>query len=340
MSTSDNLSVDTGLEKRHRLSVVIPVWNVAAYLVEAMESVLQQEPPPYEIVVIDDGSTDGGGFLLDERYGGQSNIVIIHTENRGLGEARNLGAKVASGEYIYFFDSDDIALPGLVAAFNKQIAAHPDLDLFCFSATSFFDPLTFNGDTEGEPLPSYERHINRTFSSGEDAFNELSQIGHHFLVAPWGYIFRKAVIKKSAIEFLPIIHEDEEFTPRLFLACGITQVVPDSYFHRRIRRGSIMYSMKNARHISGYLAAIESTERLLSPTNSFKAHTLVTLRKRHRDLFATVLLTLRNNGILLLSKDQKKITELLRTYLFKDLNITMMNYFPKLFWKLQQSKNK
>lgn len=340
MSTSDNNSVGAGLEKMPRLSVVMPVWNVVAYLVEAMESVLQQEPPPYEIVVIDDGSIDGGGALLDERYGGKSNIVILHTENRGPGEARNLGARVATGDYIYFFDSDDIALPGLVAAFNEQIAIQPELDLFCFSATSFFDPLTFNGDTEGEPLPSYQRLINRTFSSGEDAFNELSFIGHHFLVAPWGYIFRKEVTQKSAIEFLPILHEDEEFTPRLFLACGITQVVPDSYFHRRIRRGSIMYSMKSARHISGYLAAIESTERLLSRANSFKASTLMTLKKRHRDLFATVLLTLRKNGVFLLSKDQKKIAALLKSYLFKDFQITAMNYFPKLFWKLQQSRNK
>ncbi|MCF7865355.1 MAG: glycosyltransferase family 2 protein [Candidatus Pacebacteria bacterium] len=87
------------------ISVIIPVYNCASYIKEAIDSVLRQQYSQLEILVVDDGSTDGTLKVLKE-YGDQ--IVIIEQENKGPSSARNAGIKRAKGEIIGFVDSDDM----------------------------------------------------------------------------------------------------------------------------------------------------------------------------------------------------------------------------------------
>ncbi len=90
-----------------KVSVIIPVYNVEAYLPRCMESVLGQTLRELEIILVDDGSTDGSGALCDA-YGKQDGrIRVIHKENGGLSDARNAGLEIASGDYIGYVDSDD-----------------------------------------------------------------------------------------------------------------------------------------------------------------------------------------------------------------------------------------
>lgn len=89
------------------ISVVIPVYNVEKYLREAVDSVIVQTYKNLEIILIDDGSPDNCGVICDEYQSKFSNIKVIHKENNGLGMARNSGIEIASGDYIYFLDSDD-----------------------------------------------------------------------------------------------------------------------------------------------------------------------------------------------------------------------------------------
>jgi glycosyltransferase involved in cell wall biosynthesis len=78
----------------HEISVIIPTYNSAAYLPEAIESALNQTVPPLEVIVVDDGSTDQTAQIL-EHYSGR--IVLITQENRGLSAARNRGIEEARG---------------------------------------------------------------------------------------------------------------------------------------------------------------------------------------------------------------------------------------------------
>src|SRR6266545_5181695 len=95
------------------LSVVVPVHRVQGYLRECLHSILDEAGPNLEIIAIDDKSPDGCGEILDEFAERDSRVRVKHLEqNVGLGEARNIGLDLASGEYVWFFDSDDYAAEG------------------------------------------------------------------------------------------------------------------------------------------------------------------------------------------------------------------------------------
>lgn len=89
------------------ISVIVPVYNVAAYLEECLESILLQSYSNLEIICIDDGSTDGSSEICDRMAKKDDRIIVIHQKNCGAGAARNVGLKHANGEYIGFIDSDD-----------------------------------------------------------------------------------------------------------------------------------------------------------------------------------------------------------------------------------------
>ena len=97
-----------------KVSVVIPVYNVEKYLDRCIDSVVNQTYRNIEIILVDDGSPDGCPKKCDEWSEKDSRIKVIHKENQGLGMARNTGIDNATGEYIFFFDSDDFVETTLV----------------------------------------------------------------------------------------------------------------------------------------------------------------------------------------------------------------------------------
>lgn len=97
-----------------RLSVIVPVYNVEAYLAECVDSLLAQSVGEMEIFLVDDGSTDGSGAICD-RYAAErpDTIRCLHTKNGGQGRARNLALPLAQGEFVGFVDSDDWVRPDM-----------------------------------------------------------------------------------------------------------------------------------------------------------------------------------------------------------------------------------
>ena len=94
------------------ISVIIPVYNVAAYLSACIESVLSQDYSALEVILIDDGSTDESGKICDEYAKKDSRIKVIHQTNEGAAAAKNTGLQTATGTYLSFVDSDDFLEPG------------------------------------------------------------------------------------------------------------------------------------------------------------------------------------------------------------------------------------
>jgi glycosyltransferase involved in cell wall biosynthesis len=106
------------------VSVVVPAYNAAATIGEALESVWTQKPPPFEVIVSDDGSQDDLRAAL--RPFGQR-VQVVGGPNAGLATARNRAAAVASGELLALLDADDVWLPGRLRALARAAAARPDL---------------------------------------------------------------------------------------------------------------------------------------------------------------------------------------------------------------------
>jgi glycosyltransferase involved in cell wall biosynthesis len=106
------------------VSVVVPVYNTAQFLREALDSVFAQDYEPIEVIVVDDGSTDGSGAIA-EAY---PRVRYIRQENHGPAVARNAGISVARGEFVAFADADDVLLPNKLTVQVGYLIDHPDVE--------------------------------------------------------------------------------------------------------------------------------------------------------------------------------------------------------------------
>ena len=97
------------------ISVIVPVYNVSAYLPECLDSILSQDYDKLEVILIDDGSTDDSGAVCDAYAQRDGRIRVIHQKNGGAAAAKNAGLRAAAGEYLSFADSDDFLEPGAYA---------------------------------------------------------------------------------------------------------------------------------------------------------------------------------------------------------------------------------
>jgi len=119
------------------VSVIIPVFNDAAYLAEALDSVFGQTRPVDEVIVIDDGSTDGSDQVAE---GYLPRIRLFRQENQGISSARNAGLNAASGEMIAFLDADDLWTRDSVAVRLDRLEAGAGLDIVYGAAEQFLSP--------------------------------------------------------------------------------------------------------------------------------------------------------------------------------------------------------
>lgn len=119
------------------VSLIIPAYNAARYLKEALDSAIYQTRPPQEIIVIDDGSTDNTRDLV-AYYGPM--VRYVYQENQGIGAARNAGVRLAQGDYVSFLDADDFwtsdKLERQMAVFQKQ----PEINMVFGWIQQFISP--------------------------------------------------------------------------------------------------------------------------------------------------------------------------------------------------------
>lgn len=211
-----------------KISVVIPVYNVKDYLPKCIDSVLAQSFSDYEIVLVDDGSTDGESGAICDRYGQEHPgcIRVIHKENGGLGDARNVGADAAKGDYILFVDSDDYIAEDTL---EKLAAAAEEFD--CEVVT-----FGFVTDTDGVlSAPFLENLPERTPL-------KMAENKRMMFAAP------NAVIRLWSREFLNrtgirypgrVWYEDIRTTLKLLTAADSVVYLPESFYRYVVREGSI-----------------------------------------------------------------------------------------------------
>ncbi|HUT04471.1 MAG TPA: glycosyltransferase [bacterium] len=122
-------ALEDTVERKPKVSIVIPVYNDEAHIADAIESVLGQTLREIEIIVVDDGSTDGTCAVL---RGYEGRITCLTQSNSGQGAARNAGILASGGRYVCFLDSDDTYMPNKVEVQSAFLDEHPDVGL-CYS---------------------------------------------------------------------------------------------------------------------------------------------------------------------------------------------------------------
>ena len=226
--------MDMQTSNKPAISVVIPVYNVEVYLRECVDSVLAQTMQDFEIILVDDGATDSCGTICDEYGAKNERVRVIHQPNGGLSSARNTGLDAATGEYVYFLDSDDYietyALEQLWSMARKENA-----DVVFFDASVFF--------TDCEPDPkAYQYHRSKTYApkNGRQMLLELLDTDEYRTAVPL-MLLRREYMRKHGLRFRPgILHEDELFTFYVFHADGKVSHCHEKLYARRMRAASIM----------------------------------------------------------------------------------------------------
>lgn len=129
------------------ISVIIPVYNVEKYLDRCMQSVLKQTYRNLEIILVDDGSTDASGKICDEYREKDDRIKVIHKENGGASSARNVGLKIATGNFIGFVDSDDLIV-GDMYEYLSDLLHQTNADLVSCCCTTKIKELDYKNKNE------------------------------------------------------------------------------------------------------------------------------------------------------------------------------------------------
>lgn len=206
------------------VSVIVPVYNVAPYLREALDSVVGQSYRDLEIIIVDDGSTDGSSEICDE-YRSDPRVQVIHQENRGLSNARNAGLDVSSGVYIAFLDSDDAFHPDFV---QKMVDGIGDAD----AAVCRYEVHQGTLESRGQLFPRVKKRVYRR----KEALRAL--VDGRINVSVWNKLYRRELWRE--IRF-PDGHnyEDIHTTYRIFDCCGRVKVLDRVLYLHRKRPGSI-----------------------------------------------------------------------------------------------------
>lgn len=125
------------------VSIIVPVYNVGKYLERCLKSILQQTYKHFEIILVDDGSTDNSGRVCDEYKEKDDRIRVIHKENKGVSDARNVGLQNVTGDYICFIDPDDVVAPDFLDKLYKLCMEH-DADISMVRYRTFTDEIIFD----------------------------------------------------------------------------------------------------------------------------------------------------------------------------------------------------
>lgn len=250
-----------------KVSVIIPVYNTEAYIDEAIRSVLAQTLTDWELILVNDGSTDNSLSILRAYAQSDARIVLIDQANAGLSATRNQAVARATGDYIYFLDSDDkIEVDTLDKCFANCVAH--DLDFVFFDASTIADdPLYEQTHTQ-----QYVRKHTVPYVIGEGVVTLKALLNRNeYLVSACLVFTKRNYILKHNLSFKEgLIHEDELYTTQLFLLAQRVMYIPSQFFIRRLRANSIMTSTIGQRNIDSYFYVAEQMKAIALATPSYE----------------------------------------------------------------------
>lgn len=297
-----------------KFSVIIPVYNAARYLREAIDSVLAQTYKHFELICIDDGSTDGSAAILDEyaeRFSGR--VKVIHQANQGVSAARNRGLDEAKGEWIAWIDADDMYAPWRLQE-AAEIIEHerPDVVRFRSHMSESFSADCFSKNGYhvlwGEKLEDW-------------VWNTLMPAG-----MMWTFVARRELFENN--RFVPGMRIKEEAPVIARMARRITKAVQSesvSYFYRQI----LTSAMHSKRRVEDCLTLLEEMRRVFVDCGY---NEIAAQRIRMHCECDIIDWVLANPNKIGLNQIRAKYLELRRAGVFKVASIQQIRYRIPMWW--------
>lgn len=225
-----------------KVSIIIPVYNVASYIEESLLSALNQTYDNIEYVIVDDCGTDNSISIvrmLQQNHPHKDIKIIHHTHNRGLSAARNTGLINATGEYIYFMDSDDTISHDCV---EKHLAAIQKYDV---------DFTDANVQVMGGRQKLFNTIKSISLINTSDIL--IGYFAGDIHITAWNKLYKKEFITKNSIHFIEgLLHEDTIWTLDIARNARNVVMIPDVTYYYYIRGGSITTSVSTKNIIKRY----------------------------------------------------------------------------------------
>lgn len=222
-----------------KISYILPIYKVEAYLRECVDSLISQTYKDIEILLVDDGSPDGCPALCDQLATEDNRIISLHKPNGGLSDARNYGLQHATGDYVIFVDSDDYwrhndSLQKLVEVLKKE-----PIDVLCFNVSYYYEDTKSYRDWA--PFP--ENVLTPTTPS--EYLIEMQKTGT-LPMSAWSKVCRRKFLVDNNISFIKGIRGEDSpwMIDLLDKAKRIHCVNEYVYAYRQNREGSITNTLK------------------------------------------------------------------------------------------------
>ncbi|MBD5400733.1 glycosyltransferase family 2 protein [bacterium] len=228
-----------------KVSIIVPVYNVAPYLARCLDSLIAQTLRDIEIICIDDKSTDNSLEILNQYGNKYPQIKVIALDkNSGVSTARNIGIDAATGEYLGFVDSDDYIDADFYEKLYKTArASGADITRGGVKITSYDGATT----TDNSEIKNIERH-------GK----------WYFAWQWWAAIYRTDMIKGGKVSFPASIisGEDTVFLVKSLVLAESVLIVPDTYYHYIRREGSLDEQIMSVAKITSRITALETISQI------------------------------------------------------------------------------
>lgn len=212
-----------------KVSVVLPVYNVEPYLRDCMDSIVNQTLADIEIICINDGSPDNSLDILNEYAEKDNRVSVYSQENGGHAVATNKGIDLATGDYLFLMDSDDVLdLRALELTYEKAI--EKEVDFVLFKAINYDDENDRYYETEVYSMDKIAAKV------GDDVFdyNDIKELMFEAIVTPWSKLFKRDFIMKNNIRFPEgLIFEDNVFFYNALLSADRIYFLKEFLFIRR-----------------------------------------------------------------------------------------------------------
>ena len=249
------------IHKMIKVSVILPIYNVAPYLDETFGSIAQQTLKEIEIIAVNDGSTDHSEEIIKKWQQQDSRIISLSQKNQGQSAARNFALRHAKGQYIYMMDSDDKLTDPEALQTCYDYAERNKADFIFFDGDSFSE----------EGVSRISRNTKRTHlveesqpQNGEHLLNLVLDTQTHNCVV-WLLFIHREFLEHIGLRFYEgIIHEDELFTTILALSSNNIFCLKRTFVGHRIRKASTMTTNFSKRNLNCYLTVADELLRFRS----------------------------------------------------------------------------
>ncbi|AJP02262.1 glycosyl transferase [Streptomyces cyaneogriseus subsp. noncyanogenus] len=227
-----------------RFSIILPCFKVQGFLRECLDSVLGQCYRDIEVIAVNDCSPDGCGAILDAYAARDSRLRVLHLEeNVGLGRARNAGMPHATGDYLFFLDSDDTLTPGALRAMADRLeeTGDPDVLVFDYARTYWW------GGTRRNVLAHILAETQDGSGDGTFTAAERPEI-LDLLMVVWNKVYRRDFVEREGFTFPPGYYEDTPWTFPVMLTAGRIATLDRICLNYRQRRQGNILSTTSRKH--------------------------------------------------------------------------------------------